>query len=141
VLSGSVLRTVYWSVTACLSSWTKQGIATIPAMSIPSKNWRIFEVRGPQMMSSMTVSGRSAIAPLISKYGWLAAERERVDRKLEIVQVQRQDHVGLRTRGIFVGQRAAVPAQSRRAVAKHFFLWRMIERIHSQTTSMGSQIF
>jgi hypothetical protein len=110
-------------------------------MSIPSKSWMIFGVRQPQMMSPMTVSGRSAIAPSISKYGWLAAERERADGKLELVQGQRQEYVGLRTRGTFVGERAAVPAGARLAVGQHFFLWRTIGLMYSQTTSMGPRIY
>jgi hypothetical protein len=69
VLSGSLRRTVYLSATACLPSWTKQGISTVPAILIPSKSWRIFGVRRPQMMSWTTVLGRSVTAPSISKYG------------------------------------------------------------------------
>jgi hypothetical protein len=67
------------------------------------------------MVLLITVSGRSAIGTSISKYGCLAAERERAHRKLEFVQAQRQEHVGLRTRVTFVGQKAAVPARARRA--------------------------
>jgi hypothetical protein len=42
---------------------------TIPAMSIPSKSWRIFGVKRPQMMSPRTVPDWSAIVPSISKCG------------------------------------------------------------------------